>query len=50
MLEKVKRCAALFPKLVNQNELESSTLEGDSPVDEANMDMRERVVPPGLEV
>ena len=35
---------------MNQSELESSTSEGDSPVDEIDMPVFQRVGPPGLEV
>ena len=39
-----------YPKLASQSYLEWYTIEGDSPVDEANMDFSHRVVSPGLEV
>ncbi len=37
-------------KSTSQSELESSTLEGDSPVDEVDMLFLKRVGLPGLEV
>jgi len=35
---------------MNQSFLERNTLEGDSPVDEINMELLNRVVQPGLDV